>query len=226
MGQCRKNLELIAFYERSFCTQSSCEYLSWAYQTSHWRNSFSRISSFKWGQPRMCWGEHVLKSNWHRFSSEVIFFSLNSELNLLLHKAIQIKDQVESWDDYNVWIWVRREWKPDKGKSTWRSFVIASIITGSHMATVIIWSPPQVGEPSRYLAIRKFPHMPRKPGWYVLCVAPILLCMLSPRQRAQPPAPGEKFKTISRTAATGSQAGREKARPGESCWEGPQSTGF
>ena len=77
------------------------------------------------------------------------------------------------------------------------------------MVTVIIHSPPQVGEPPRYLAIRKFPHMPRKPGWYVLGLVGLpstSVCCL-PRQRAQPPAPGEKFKTISRTAATTTGSG-------------------
>ena len=67
----------------------------WLINAQNWK-SFSRISLFKWGQSRMCYRIHVLKSHWHRFCAEVIFFSLNSELNLLLHKAIQIKDQVET----------------------------------------------------------------------------------------------------------------------------------
>ena len=62
-------------------------------------------------------------------------------------------------------------------------------------------------EPLRFVpvAIRKFPHMPRKPG-LGMCGSHPILCVLS----APPPvqARGEKFKTISRTAA-------ESRRPGD-----------
>lgn len=143
----------------------------------------------------MCYRIHVLKSHWHRFCAEVIFFSLNSELNLLLHKAIQIKDQVETTTMSGGGRGENesRTRETSHGGVLWLSVSHPWLSQCSHTVTVIVRSLQQVGgPPPRYLAIRKFPHMPRKP---VVCVCgSYVVCPPQPRPRARnlKPFPGRR----------------------------------
>ena len=140
----------------------------------------------------MCYRIHVLKSHWHRFCAEVIFFSLNSELNLLLHKAIQIKDQVETTTMSGGGRGENesRTRETSHGGVLWLSVSHPRLSQCSHTVTVIVRSLQQVGgPPPRYLAIRKFPIC-RESLWYVWVW--LLCCLPSPA----PPQPRPRARNL------------------------------
>ena len=130
--QSRKKISLLvttkSLLERGFRKLSlTAEYLSTAYQRTELKKLFKNISiqirSLKNVLISKCSKKPLTQIQFWK----VIFYSLDSELNLLLHKAIRIKDQVETTAMSG---WEGVEATSEKAKQgTWRSFIIASIIS-------------------------------------------------------------------------------------------------
>ena len=154
----------------------------------------------------MCEDLNVLKSHWHRFSCEKSYFS-HWTLSWTYHSIKQFRSRTKSR---------RLQCLSEKAsQSTWR-IILVTVPTCSQLLSVLLHRLEEAGPPLRFVPVvfRKFPHMPRKPG---MCGS-YVCCLHHPRSRPGArnlkPFPGRREpRQVKR---------REKARPGESCWEGPQ----